>query len=30
MKKQPVKKVKNIRVKTGMKAGFLGEIKDIY
>ncbi len=23
MKKQPVKKVKNIRVKTGMKAGFI-------
>ncbi len=23
MKKHPVKKVKNIRVKTGMKAGFI-------
>ncbi len=26
MKKQTVNKVKNIRVKTGMKAGFLGKI----
>ncbi len=30
MKKQQVKKVYSIRVKTGMKAGFLGEIKDLY
>ncbi len=29
MKKNQVKKVRNIRVKTGMKAGFLGEIKDL-
>ncbi len=28
MKKHQVKKVKNIRVKTGMKAGFLGELGD--
>ncbi len=28
MKKHPVKKVKNIRVKTGLKAGFLAKKRD--